>query len=90
MKVIRSNKLKLFVEDKLSKTIYQNGVTFFDTAEVYGRFTNNDLVGKALQPFREKVKIATKFGFELEDPKGGLNSRLQKIKKVIEASLKHL
>src|SRR6185436_18584570 len=44
----------------------------------------------ALQPFREKVKIATKFGFELEDPKGGLNSRPQKIKKVIEASLKRL
>src|SRR5688572_859377 len=69
---------------------YENGVTVFDTAEVYGPYTNEDLVGEALQPFREKVKIATKFGFELEDPKGGLNSRPEKIKKVIEASLKRL
>jgi len=53
---------------------YENGVTFFDTAEVYGPYTNEDLVGEALQPFRDKVKIATKFGFELKDPKGGLNS----------------
>ena len=69
---------------------YENGVTFFDTAEVYGPYTNEDLVGEALQPFRDKVKIATKFGFELEDPKGGLNSRPEKIKKVVEASLKRL
>ncbi len=69
---------------------YENGVTFFDTAEVYGPYTNEDLVGEALQPFRDKVKIATKFGFELEDPKGGLNSRPEKIKKVIETSLKRL
>src|SRR5687768_4399148 len=69
---------------------YENGVTFFDTAEVYGPYTNEDLVGEALQPFREKVKIATKFGFELEDPKGGLNSRPGKIKKVVEGSLKRL
>jgi aryl-alcohol dehydrogenase-like predicted oxidoreductase len=69
---------------------YENGVTFFDTAEVYGPYTNEHLVGEALQPFREKVKIATKFGFELEDPKGNLNSRPEKIKKVVEASLKRL
>jgi len=69
---------------------FENGVTFFDTAEVYGPYTNEDLVGEALQPFRDKVKIATKFGFELEDPKGGLNSQPEKIKKVIEASLKRL
>jgi aryl-alcohol dehydrogenase-like predicted oxidoreductase len=75
---------------KTIRTAYENGVTFFDTAEVYGPYTNEDLVGEALQPFREKVKIATKFGFELEDPKGGLNSRPEKIKKVIEASLKRL
>jgi aryl-alcohol dehydrogenase-like predicted oxidoreductase len=69
---------------------YENGVTFFDTAEVYGPYTNEDLVGEALLPFRDKVKIATKFGFELEDPKGGLNSRPERIKKVIEASLRRL
>lgn len=69
---------------------YENGVTFFDTAEVYGPYTNEDLVGEALQPFRDKVKIATKFGFELEHPNGGLNSRPEKIKKVVKASLKRL
>ena len=72
------------------RTAYENGVTFFDTAEVYGPYTNEELVGEALQPFRDKVKIATKFGFEMEDPKGGLNSRPEKIKKVVEASLKRL
>jgi aryl-alcohol dehydrogenase-like predicted oxidoreductase len=72
---------------KTIRTAYENGVTFFDTAEVYGPYTNEDLVGEALAPFRDKVKIATKFGFELEDPKGGLNSRPEKIKKVVEASL---
>ncbi|MGB8191680.1 MAG: aldo/keto reductase [Chitinophagaceae bacterium] len=69
---------------------FENGVRFFDTAEVYGPYTNEDLVGEALQPFRDKVKIATKFGFELEDPRSGLNSRPERIKKVIEASLKRL
>jgi aryl-alcohol dehydrogenase-like predicted oxidoreductase len=69
---------------------YESGVRFFDTAEVYGPYTNEDLVGEALQPFRDKVKIATKFGFEMEDPKGGLNSRPERIKKVVEASLKRL
>src|SRR6476659_8759502 len=72
------------------RSAVEAGVTFFDTAEVYGPFTNEDLVGEALQPFRDKVKIATKFGFELEDPKGGLNSRPERIKKVVEASLKRL
>ena len=75
---------------KTIRTAYENGVTFFDTAEVYGPYTNEDLVGEALAPFRDKVSIATKFGFELEDPKGGLNSRPEKIKKVVEASLKRL
>ncbi len=70
------------------------GVTFFDTAEVYGPFTNEELVGEALLPFRNEVKIATKFGFEL-DPGGGpqwtgLNSRPEHIRKVAEASLKRL
>jgi len=75
---------------KTIRTAYENGVTFFDTAEVYGPYTNEDMVGEALQPFRDKVAIATKFGFELEDPKGGLNSRPERIKKVVEASLKRL
>jgi aryl-alcohol dehydrogenase-like predicted oxidoreductase len=75
---------------KTIRTAYENGVTFFDTAEVYGPYTNEDLVGEALQPFRDKVKIATKFGWELEDPKGGLNSSAERIKKVVDASLKRL
>jgi aryl-alcohol dehydrogenase-like predicted oxidoreductase len=67
---------------------HERGVTFFDTAEVYGPFTNEDLVGEALAPFRGKVIIATKFGFDLEA--GGLNSRPEHINKVVEASLKRL
>ncbi len=73
---------------KVIRTAYEKGVTFFDTAEVYGPFTNEDLVGEALAPFRDKVVIATKFGFDLEA--GGLNSRPEHIKKVVEASLKRL
>src|SRR5580765_8513980 len=75
---------------RVLRTAVERGVTFFDTAEVYGPYTNEDLVGEALAPFRNKVAIATKFGFELEDPKGGLNSRPEKIKGVVEASLKRL
>ena len=70
------------------RTAYENGVTFFDTAEVYGPHTNEELVGEALAPFRDKVKIATKFGYDIE--KGGHNSRPEHIKKVVEASLKRL
>jgi aryl-alcohol dehydrogenase-like predicted oxidoreductase len=70
------------------RAAHEKGVTFFDTAEVYGPFTNEDLVGEALAPFREKVIIATKFGFDLEA--GGLNSRPEHIKTVVEASLKRL
>jgi len=66
------------------------GVTFFDTAEVYGPYTNEDLVGEALAPIRDQVKIATKFGFELEDKAGGLNSRPERIRKVVDESLKRL
>jgi aryl-alcohol dehydrogenase-like predicted oxidoreductase len=69
---------------------HRRGVTFFDTAEVYGPYTNEDLVGEALAPFRNQVAIATKFGFELEDPAGGLNSRPERIRKVVEASLRRL
>jgi len=72
----------------LLRAAVERGVTFFDTAEVYGPFTNEDLVGEALAPFRDKVNIASKFGFDLEA--GGLNSRPEHIKKVIEGSLKRL
>jgi len=71
----------------------ERGVTFFDTAEVYGPFTNEELVGEALAPFREQVMIATKFGFKLDPDTGkqaGLDSRPAHIKEVAEASLKRL
>jgi aryl-alcohol dehydrogenase-like predicted oxidoreductase len=69
------------------------GVTFFDTAEVYGPFTNEELVGEALAPFREQVVIATKFGFKLDPESGrsiGVDSRPEHIREVAEASLKRL
>lgn len=72
------------------RAAFDKGVTFFDTAEVYGPYTNEELVGKALAPMRNKVAIATKFGFELEAPGGGLNSRPERIRKVVEESLKRL
>jgi aryl-alcohol dehydrogenase-like predicted oxidoreductase len=76
----------------------ERGVTFFDTAEVYGPYTNENLVGEALAPFKGKVVIATKFGFDLDpnkDPRGmkgppGLNSRPERIKQVADDSLKRL
>ncbi|HEX7527878.1 MAG TPA: aldo/keto reductase [Thermoanaerobaculia bacterium] len=71
------------------RSAVERGVTFFDTAEVYGPFTNEELVGEALAPFRGQVAIATKFGFKL-DPKGGLDSRPEHIRQVAEASLKRL
>ena len=73
---------------KVIRAAHDQGVTFFDTAEVYGPYTNEDLVGEALAPFRDRVVIATKFGFDLES--GGLNSRPEHIKKVVEASLRRL
>src|SRR5713101_6482694 len=78
----------------LIRTAVERGVTFFDTAEVYGPFTNEELVGDALAPFRGQVVIATKFGFKL-DPNGGprwvgLDSRPEHIKQVAEGSLKRL
>lgn len=72
------------------RTAYENGVHFFDTAEVYGPYTDERLVGEALAPFRDQVIIATKFGFDVEGGKGGLNSRPEHIKKVVEESLKRL
>jgi aryl-alcohol dehydrogenase-like predicted oxidoreductase len=69
----------------------ERGVTFFDTAEVYGPYTNEELVGEALAPFRSNVVIATKFGFKIENGKqAGLDSRPEHIKEVAEASLKRL
>jgi aryl-alcohol dehydrogenase-like predicted oxidoreductase len=73
----------------------ERGITFFDTAEVYGPFTNEELVGEALEPFRGQVVIATKFGFKHDPEKGphptvGLDSRPEQIKRVAEASLKRL
>ena len=73
---------------KVIRTAHEKGVTFFDTAEVYGPYTNEELVGEALAPIRDKVVIATKFGFDLEA--GGLNSRPAHIRKVVEGSLKRL
>jgi aryl-alcohol dehydrogenase-like predicted oxidoreductase len=80
----------------LLRRAVERGITFFDTAEVYGPFTNEELLGEALSPLREQVVIATKFGFDTRiDPRGtkgapALNSRLEHIKQVAEASLKRL
>jgi aryl-alcohol dehydrogenase-like predicted oxidoreductase len=77
----------------LVRAAVECGVTFFDTAEVYGPFTNEDLVGEALAPFREQVVIATKFGFKLDPDSGrstGVDSRPHHIKEVADASLKRL
>jgi len=75
----------------LIRAAVERGVTFFDTAEVYGPFTNEELVGEALAPVRDKVVIATKFGFKIENEKqAGLDSRPSHIKEVAEASLKRL
>lgn len=70
---------------------FERGVTFFDTAEIYGPFANEELVGEALAPFRKDVVIATKFGFRIEnDKQSGLDSRPEHIKQVADASLKRL
>ena len=77
----------------LLRAAVERGVTFFDTAEVYGPFTNEELVGEGLAPFREQVVIATKFGFKLDPKTGrsiGVDSRPEHIKEVAEASLKRL
>ncbi len=78
----------------LIRAAVERGVTFFDTAEAYGPFTNEELVGKALAPFRQQVAIATKFGFKI-DPKAkrglaGVDSRPEHVKQVAEASLRRL
>jgi aryl-alcohol dehydrogenase-like predicted oxidoreductase len=77
----------------LIRAAVERGITFFDTAEVYGPFTNEELVGEALAPFRERVTIATKFGFKLDPATGrqaGLDSRPQHIREVVAASLQRL
>src|ERR1700723_4111049 len=79
----------------LIRTAVQRGITFFDTAEVYGPFTNEELVGEALAPFQGKVVIATKFGFDLSGSDNrpgaaGVNSRPEQIKRAVEGSLKRL
>jgi aryl-alcohol dehydrogenase-like predicted oxidoreductase len=80
---------------ELIHTAVDRGITFFDTAEVYGPFTNEELVGEALAPYRDNVVIATKFGFDLSGPDhkpgaAGVNSRPEHIKRAIEGSLKRL
>jgi aryl-alcohol dehydrogenase-like predicted oxidoreductase len=82
----------------LLRAAVERGITFFDTAEVYGPFLNEDLLGEALAPFRDRLVIATKFGFDISpnsDPRGmkglpGLNSRPEHIKQAAEGSLKRL
>jgi aryl-alcohol dehydrogenase-like predicted oxidoreductase len=79
----------------LLRAAVDRGITFFDTAEVYGPFTNEELVGEALAPFRKQVVIATKFGFDLTGPDhrpgaAGLNCRPERIKQAVEGSLKRL
>src|ERR1700709_1777015 len=77
----------------LIRTAVERGVTFFDTAEMYGPFANEELLGEALAPHREQVVIATKFGFKIDPATGksiGLDSRPAHIKEVAEASLKRL
>jgi aryl-alcohol dehydrogenase-like predicted oxidoreductase len=78
----------------LIRSAFERGITFFDTAEAYGPFVNEQLVGEALAPMRDHVVIATKFGFDIDlttgERRGGLNSRPEHMKAVAEASIKHL
>jgi aryl-alcohol dehydrogenase-like predicted oxidoreductase len=75
---------------KLLRTAFERGVTFFDTAEAYGPFDNEELLGEALEPFRGQVVIATKFGFKNGDSKTGLDSRPERIRLVADEALKRL
>jgi aryl-alcohol dehydrogenase-like predicted oxidoreductase len=74
----------------LIRAAYEKGVTFFDTAEAYGPYANEELVGEAVQPFRDKVVLATKFGFKGGKPATGLDSRPENIRAHVEAALKRL
>ncbi|MGU7816854.1 aldo/keto reductase [Burkholderia sp. AW49-1] len=75
---------------ELIRTAFERGVTFFDTAEAYGPFVNEELVGEAVAPFRDQVVIATKFGFENGEPMKGVDSRPSTIRAVADAALKRL
>ncbi|MBV9883566.1 MAG: aldo/keto reductase, partial [Sphingomonadaceae bacterium] len=86
---------KLSKEDGVSliRAAYERGVTFFDTAEVYGPFENEEVVGEALAPFRDQVVIATKFGFDIDPATGenrGISSRPERIRQAVEGSLRRL
>jgi aryl-alcohol dehydrogenase-like predicted oxidoreductase len=78
----------------LIRAAVERGVTFFDTAEVYGPFTNEELVGEALKPFKGQVVIATKFGWDIDHEtgvhRGGVNSRPEQIRKAVDGSLRRL
>src|SRR5579871_3069353 len=77
----------------LIRAAVERGVTFFDTAEVYGPFVNEEVVGEALRPYRDQVVIATKFGFDIDfatRENRGLNSRPERIRQAVESSLKRL
>jgi aryl-alcohol dehydrogenase-like predicted oxidoreductase len=77
----------------LIRAAEDRGVTFFDTAEVYGPFTNEEVVGEALRPFRDKIVIATKFGFDIDFKTGenrGVSSRPERIRQAVEGSLERL
>ncbi|HTS67678.1 MAG TPA: aldo/keto reductase, partial [Terriglobia bacterium] len=74
----------------LIRTAFDRGVTFFDTAEAYGPFLNEEVVGEAIEPFRKHVVIATKFGFLNGDSHQGLDSRPERIREVADAALKRL
>src|ERR1700744_5664175 len=75
---------------KLIRAAVERGVTFFDTAEAYGPFTNEEVVGEALAPVRDEVVIATKFGFTGGEVQGGVDSRPENIRQVADASLRRL
>src|SRR3954452_20780020 len=78
---------------KLIRNSVERGVTFFDTAEVYGPFVNEEVVGEALRPFRDRVTIATKFGFDIDPATGenrGVCSRPERIRQAVEGSLRRL
>ncbi|MFP5406262.1 MAG: aldo/keto reductase, partial [Gammaproteobacteria bacterium] len=86
---------KLSKEDGIAliRAAVERGVTFFDTAEVYGPFENEEVVGEALRPFRDRVVIATKFGFDIDSGTGenrGVGSRPERIRQAVEGSLRRL
>jgi len=75
---------------KLIRSAFEQGVTFFDSAEAYGPFLNEEILGEAVAPFRDQVVIATKFGFREGNPKAGMDSRPERIREVADAALARL